>query len=94
MDEALRQEDRAKIQEEFGDLLFSLVNMARHLDLDAEGSLRHAVEKFRRRFVEMETEITERGTPLSDTPVETMDRTWEAVKARETHLPGQRGSDA
>ncbi len=94
MDEALRQEDRAKIEEEFGDLLFSLVNMARHLDLDAEGSLRHAVEKFRRRFVEMETEITERGTPLSDTPLEALDRAWEAVKARETNLPGRRGPDA
>lgn len=94
MDDALARGDRTRVEEELGDLLFSIVNMARHLDMDAEGSLRQAVEKFTRRFNEMEREITESGTSLSDTPVETMDRTWEAVKARETHLPGQRGPGA
>jgi len=85
VDEALGQEDRARIQEEFGDLLFSLVNVARLLDLDAEDSLQQAIQKFRRRFVEMEAEIAARGARLADTSLEALDCAWEAVKARETN---------
>lgn len=92
VDEALGQGDRARIQEELGDLLFSLVNVARLLDVDAEDCLQQAVQKFRRRFTEMETEITAGGTRLSDAPLEVLDCAWEAVKIREAELRGQKGS--
>lgn len=85
VDEALGQADRTRIGEEFGDLLFSLVNVARLLDLDAEDSLQQAIQKFRRRFVEMEAEITARGARLADTSLEALDCVWETVKAREAN---------
>lgn len=93
LDEAVGRGDHARIREEYGDLLFSLVNVARLLEIDAEDSLRQAVEKFRRRFVEMEAEINAGGARLPDTPLEALDRVWEAVKAREADLRGQRGPD-
>lgn len=83
LDEALGRGDRGRIQEELGDLLFSLVNVARLIDMDAEDSLQQAVQKFRRRFTEMETEITAGGASLSETRLEALDCAWEAVKARE-----------
>jgi len=72
--------DQAKVREEFGDLLFSLVNIARLLGTDAEGSLQAATEKFRRRFELMEAEITASGGSLSNTPLGELDRVWERVK--------------
>jgi len=89
LEEALGQGDRARIREELGDLLFSLVNVARLLDTDAEDCLQRAVQKFRRRFAEMESEITAGGGRLSDTPLEALDCAWEAVKAREADVRQQ-----
>lgn len=85
---ALVRGDHAKAREELGDLLFSLVNVARLLGIDAEGSLQAAVEKFRRRFALMEAEITAGGGSLSDTPLEELDRVWERVKAHDGQPPG------
>lgn len=94
MDKALEAMDRARIEEELGDLLFSLVNVARHLNIDAEDSLRRAVEKFRARFTEMEADISKSGARVSDTPLDALDRAWEAVKAREADLREQRSQSA
>ena len=74
--------ERAKVGEELGDLLFSLVNVTRLLGMDAEGTLQAATEKFRRRFERMETEITARGEMLAHTSLEEMDRVWQRVKAQ------------
>lgn len=73
----------ARLQDEIGDLLFAAVNVARLLNLDAEGCLQQAVEKFRRRFMLMEAEIAAEGKSLSQTSLERMDRSWEAAKGRE-----------
>ena len=54
-----------RIEEELGDVLFSLVNVARLASLDAEEALHGAIEKFRRRFAEMEAELTARGTSVA-----------------------------
>lgn len=93
LDEALGRGDSARIQEEMGDLFFSLVNVARLLGMDAEDCLQQAVQKFRRRFSEMETEIAASGARLSDTPLEALDCVWAAVKARETDLHRQKLPD-
>ncbi len=85
---ALTRSDHAKVREEFGDLLFSVVNVARLLGIDAEGSLQAAAEKFRRRFELMEAEITAHGGSLSGTPLEALDRVWERVKGRDSQPPG------
>lgn len=92
LDEALGRGDRARMKEELGDLFFSLVNVVRRLDLDAEDCLREAVQKFRRRFTEMEAEMTASGGRLSDAPLEALDCAWEAVKAREVDHQRQRGT--
>jgi nucleoside triphosphate diphosphatase len=75
--------DRAKIEEEFGDLLFVVANVARHLKLDPEAALRAANHKFTRRFHAIERRLAEDGrTPAQSTLVE-MDLLWDEAKAEE-----------
>ncbi len=83
VEEALGKTEPGKLREELGDLLFAIVNVARLLGLDAEGSLRQAVEKFRRRFTRMEAQLAAEGKSLSGTSLEEMDRSWEDGKKRE-----------
>jgi MazG family protein len=80
---ALAGGDRARLREELGDMLFSLVNVARLADLDAEEALRGAVEKFRRRFTEMEADLIARGISFGTVSQAELEGAWEAVKARE-----------
>jgi len=91
VDEALAGADGAQLQDELGDLLFAVVNVARLHGLDAEGCLRRSADKFRRRFMHMERELAADGKSLAETSPERMDRSWEAAKAREKD-PG--GSEA
>jgi len=78
--DATTQNDPEKTAEEFGDLLFSLVNLARFLQLNPEDTLRLTIEKFSRRFEQIEQELKRRGkTPEQSTLVE-MDEIWNRVK--------------
>jgi tetrapyrrole methylase family protein/MazG family protein len=81
--EALHRDDRAKASEEFGDLLFAVVNVARLLRISAEGTLQQAVEKFALRFKRIERMAVEEGRTLHSCSLEELDRFWEAVKAQE-----------
>jgi MazG family protein len=81
--EALATGDRGHIQEELGDMLFSVVNVARLASIDAEEALQGAIEKFRRRFTEMEGELVARGKSLGSMSPEELERSWEAVKSQE-----------
>lgn len=65
---------------EFGDLLFALVNLGRHLDLDPEGALAAANLRFRRRFAAFERLLAERGARASDLDVEGLERLWQQAK--------------
>lgn len=69
--------------EEMGDLLFALVNWARHLGIDAEAALRDATHKFARRFRRIERDVGERGLATADVPLDELERIWERVKAEE-----------
>ena len=80
---ALKTGDRERLQEELGDTLFSLVNVARLSALDAEDVLQRAIEKFRRRFTTMENELVARGKSIADASAEELERSWEAVKGQE-----------
>ncbi|GAA3766720.1 nucleoside triphosphate pyrophosphohydrolase [Terriglobus aquaticus] len=71
----------ARMEEEFGDLLFVLANLARHLKLDPEQALRKANAKFRRRFERMETFAG--ATPLSAHSAEQMEAFWDRAKQEE-----------
>lgn len=75
--------------EELGDLLFAVCNVARKLDLDPEGALRHANTKFERRFRAVEAELARRGRTPAESDLAEMDAIWEAVKAAELGPPGR-----
>src|SRR5207249_2655813 len=63
--------------------LFSLVNVARLSALDADDALHGAIEKFRRRFTDMEAELAARGTSISAVAPDELEKSWEAAKAGE-----------
>jgi MazG family protein len=69
--------------EEFGDLLFVLVNVARKRDVDAEAAVRAANAKFRRRFGSVERQAAQRGVALRDLDFEALDALWDTAKAEE-----------
>jgi tetrapyrrole methylase family protein/MazG family protein/ATP diphosphatase len=95
VDEELRELDAAAeagdadgVEEELGDVLFALVNLARHLRVDAEGALRRTVDKFSRRFQHVEDRVRSEhggfaGGPL---PLETLDVYWEEAKREERRI--------
>jgi len=82
LESAVGSRDKSAIEEEFGDFLFAVVNMARHLDIDPETALIGANAKFERRFREMETDILANGQRLKDLELEELDRHWRAAKKR------------
>ena len=71
---------QAEIEEEFGDLLFVMVNFGRHLKIDAEEALRSANAKFTRRFKHIEQSLAERGKTPEQSTLGEMDAFWEAAK--------------
>ncbi|HEY6669400.1 MAG TPA: nucleoside triphosphate pyrophosphohydrolase [Methyloceanibacter sp.] len=73
-----------KITEEFGDLLFVMANVARHLGVDPEASLRDANAKFVRRFASIEAALRAEGRTPEDATLEEMDQLWDEAKAAET----------
>jgi ATP diphosphatase len=76
--------DHTEITEEIGDLMFALVNLARHLRADPDMALRAANAKFERRFASIEQALARSGrTPQQSTLAE-MDALWDAAKAEET----------
>jgi MazG family protein len=81
--EAVASGDQAHMEEEFGDLVFSLVNYARFLHIDAENALEKANRKFIGRFTRMEQEALSRGKSLPDMSLEEMDGLWNDIKARD-----------
>ncbi|SHE42785.1 XTP/dITP diphosphohydrolase [Fodinibius roseus] len=78
--ETLSEQNTKKQQDEFGDLLFSLVNVARNYDISAEDSLRTTNKKFIRRFQYIEEQLDKNNRNIADTPLEEMDRYWEEAK--------------
>jgi ATP diphosphatase len=82
LEAAVDSRDEANIEEEFGDLLFAVVNLARHLDVDPEKALSAANIKFERRFRDMEDAIVDSGKTLQDHSLELLDKEWRAAKKR------------
>ena len=81
--EALTRGDDVRVTDELGDLLFSIVNVARLRGMDAEDCLRRASEKFTRRFEKVETEMKAGGRTVTEASAKDLDRAWEAAKAEE-----------
>ena len=78
----IRQNIPKNIKDELGDLLFSLVNLSRFLNINPEAALRMTISKFETRFAQVEKELKKRGKSLSDSSLEEMDEIWNLVKKR------------
>lgn len=76
-----RPVDSDRVKEEFGDVLFALANLSRHLKVDAESALALSTSKFSRRFRAVEAAAKEQGRNLKDMTLEEMDALWEKAKA-------------
>ena len=77
------QRDQARVEEEFGDLLFVMANVARHLELDPEAALRGANAKFTRRFGEVEAKLAAAGKTPAQSDLAEMDAFWDEAKREE-----------
>lgn len=89
LDQAVAGGDKARVEAELGDLLFALVNLARHFGVDAEGALRGACDRFSGRFAHVERRVreehggwprSEQGSPTSGIPLATLDGYWDEAK--------------
>jgi len=81
--EAIDSGDESKIKDELGDLLFTIANIARKLNVNAEEALQSSNRKFRRRFESMESAVRGRGQNLDQLTLEQMDALWDEAKAAE-----------
>jgi len=78
--EARARNDQADIEEEVGDLLLAVTNLARHLNIDPEQALRKANQKFVSRFIALEASIRDAGADWKDFSLEELEARWQAVK--------------
>ena len=85
--EAMADNDSAAIHDEIGDLLFSVVNLARHLKVDPETALRGANTKFDRRFRFIEQALRDTLRPIESCTLEDLDALWGEAKRQEKNLP-------
>jgi len=92
LDAAIARKDKGAIEDEMGDVLFALVNLSRHAEVDAEGALRRTIDKFTRRFAHVEKRVVEVhggwGDPTAEggaktIPLATLDGYWEEAKGSE-----------
>ena len=90
--EAIAGGDSASIEEELGDLLFTVANAARKLRVDPESALRTANAKFTRRFRAVEQRLEDRGRTLHDASPDELEREWQAVKAADDAGGGSPGT--
>ena len=83
LDEAWARGDKAEMQHELGDVLQTVVNLARKLGLDAEQALRDSPDRFARRFRHIELTLEAKGRAVSDADAAEQDRLWNDAKAKE-----------
>ncbi len=88
LEKARQGESPEKIEEEIGDLLFTIVNLARFLGADPEQALRRTNAKFRARFAEVENGLAARGRDFRQTTIEEMEELWQQAKAKEESKSG------
>ncbi|MCH9697510.1 MAG: nucleoside triphosphate pyrophosphohydrolase [Gammaproteobacteria bacterium] len=85
VEEVLPEGDQSRIEDEIGDLLFAVVNLTRHCQVDAETALRQASMKFSRRFQYIEAKLEETGRVMEDTDLVELDSIWDEAKAKGVH---------
>lgn len=80
---AKKGKNSPEVEEEFGDLMFVMANLARHLDINPEEALRQANVKFERRFKAVEANLLAEGTSIEDADLDKMEQQWQKVKKSE-----------
>ena len=80
--------DKARAEEEMGDLLFSIAHLSRRLGIEPEAALRKANDKFTQRFTAMERRITARGAKVADMSLDALEAEWQQSKADEKAAKG------
>jgi ATP diphosphatase len=85
--EAVSAGSKDRIEDELGDVLFVVCNLARHYGIDPESALRRTNAKFERRFRAIEAMAARDGQPLADVPLDRMESYWTAVKKAERAVP-------
>jgi len=83
---AIESKDQKSIEDELGDLLFAVVNLARKCGIDAESALQNATDKFRARFNRLEDKLKSRGKRLGDAGLDEMDAIWNEIKRENSQL--------
>jgi uncharacterized protein YabN with tetrapyrrole methylase and pyrophosphatase domain len=81
--EAISSEHQENIEDEIGDLLFAVVNLARKCKIDAESALQSATDKFVGRFNRLEDELKTRGRKLGEVELAELDAIWDQIKNQE-----------
>jgi MazG family protein len=81
--DAIKNGSQAQVEEELGDVLFTLVNLSRHLGVSPEDALRGATNKFTRRFTDVEKQAQAKGKALSDMDIEQLEALWQNAKKKE-----------
>jgi XTP/dITP diphosphohydrolase len=76
----VKQKEKQKAEKEFGDILFSLINYARFLDINPEDALEQTNQKFIRRFTYMETKLKQKGLNIADCSLSELDEFWNEAK--------------
>jgi XTP/dITP diphosphohydrolase len=94
LQEAVGLGDTGKIEDEFGDLIFSLVNYARFLHIDAENALERTNRKFISRFTRMEEAARAQGRSLADMSLQEMDGLWNDIKSKDKAAGSRDAIDA
>jgi len=84
LEEAVVSGNREQIEEEFGDLMFSLINYARFLQIDAETAIERTNRKFISRFTKMEETVGLSGKQMTDLSLAEMDAIWNSIKKQKT----------
>ena len=82
LEQSMEEGNKSHQSEELGDVLFSLVNLSRHLKLDAEGAIRQANQKFVDRFTYIEQRFAQEGRELGPSTLELMESYWNESKIK------------
>ncbi len=81
---AEKSQNRDEMEEELGDLLFTVVNLSRKLEIDAESALKKATDKFKYRFFQIERHHHDNNENIYESSLEKLDEIWESIKATRT----------
>ncbi len=86
----ITESNRDFIEEELGDVLFTVVNLSRFVHINPEDALRRTIEKFDRRFRKIEEILQQQGKVMHTVPLEEMDSIWDSIKSKEKENSEQR----